>query len=495
MLLHLPIVEASDKPNILVIWGDDVGMWNISAYHRGMMGGSTPHIDRIAKEGMIFMDHYAQASCTAGRSAFITGQYPIRLGLSTVGLPGSPIGLQKEDPTLAEMLKPLGYTTGQFGKNHLGDRDEFLPTAHGFDEFFGILYHLNAGEYEEQYDFPKDPKVAKQFAQRGVIHSWALENGKQKIEDKGKFGRERQRTLDQEVLVESLRFIRDAVKAGKPFFVWHNTTRMHYRTNLSPEYEGVTGYGLYADGMKELDDDVGELLKLLDELGVADNTMVMFSTDNGAASNSWPDGGNQPFRGEKGVGGYEGGFRVPMVVKWPGVIPQGSATGEFMTMEDWVPTIMGQLGQPNLKEQFLDGHKIGDLAYRVHLDGYDQSDILTASGPTKRREFFYFTETKFHGVRFADWKFLFTEQDKWFNGVKNDLVTPLITNLKLDPFERFHEARGFDEWQENRSWTLAPAIKVVQNFFNSFKAYPPRQASFDVNVDDIMRDMMEPNVR
>jgi arylsulfatase len=289
--------------------------------------------------------------------------------------------------------------------------------------------------------------------------------------------------------------MRAAVEAGDPFFVWHNTTRMHYRTNLSPEYEGVTGYGIYADGMKEMDDDVGELLALLDELGVADNTMVMFSTDNGAASNSWPDGGNQPFRGEKGVGGYEGGFRVPMAVKWPGVIPEGTTTGEFMTMEDWLPTIMAQLGQPELKEQLLGGLQVGDMTYRVHLDGYDQSNILTASGPTKRREFFYFTETQFHGVRFADWKFLFTEQDKWFNGVKNDLVTPLITNLKLDPFERFHEARGFDEWQENRSWTLAPAIGVVQQFFASFEEYPPRQASMEVNVDDIMRDMMEPNAR
>jgi arylsulfatase A-like enzyme len=253
-------------PNILVIWGDDVGMWNISAYHRGMMGGSTPNIDRIAEEGMTFMDHYAQASCTAGRAAFITGQYPIRLGLSTVGLPGSPIGLQKEDPTLAEMLKPLGYATSQFGKNHLGDLDEHLPTNHGFDEFYGILYHLNAGEYVEQYDFPKNPDIASRFAQRGIIHSVAQPDGSQRIEDLGNFGRERQRTLDQEVLEQSKRFIRQAIESDRPFFVWHNTTRMHYRTNLAPEYDGKTGYGLYADGMAELDDDVGELLGLLDEL-------------------------------------------------------------------------------------------------------------------------------------------------------------------------------------------------------------------------------------
>ncbi|WP_296990819.1 arylsulfatase [Thalassospira sp. UBA1131] len=487
--------QASERPNILVIWGDDVGMWNISAYHRGMMGGSTPNIDRIANDGMLFMDHYAQASCTAGRAAFLTGQYPMRLGLSTVGIPGSPIGLQEEDPTLAEMLREQGYANGQFGKNHLGDLDEHLPTNHGFDEFYGILYHLNAGEYVEQYDYPTGSKVAEYIAQRGIIHSLHQEDGTQSIEDLGSFGRERQRTLDQEVLEESKRFIRDAVSDDKPFFVWHNTTRMHYRTNLSQEYEGVTGYGLYADGMKELDDDVGELLDLLDELGVADNTMVMFSTDNGAASNSWPDGGNQPFRGEKGVGGYEGGFRVPMAVKWPGVVPPGTTTGEFMTMEDWVPTIMSQLGEKDLKEKLLDGHKIGDRNYRVHLDGYDQTDILTQDGPTKRKEFFYFTETKFHGLRYGDWKFLFTEQDQWFNGVTNNLTTPLITNLKLDPFERFHDARGFDEWQENRSWTLAPAIGVVNKFFQSFEEYPPRQASFTVDVDEIVQDMQSGNSR
>lgn len=486
---------AEEKPNILVIWGDDVGMWNISAYHRGMMGGSTPNIDQLAKEGMMFMDHYAHASCTAGRAAFITGQYPIRLGLSTVGLPGSPIGLQKEDPTLAEMLKPLGYVTGQFGKNHLGDRDEHLPTAHGFDEFFGILYHLNAGEYVEQYDFPKDPKVAERFAQRGVIHSWATPDGSQKIEDKGPFGQERQRTLDEEVLVESKRFIRDAVEAGKPFFVWHNTTRMHYRTNLSPKYDGKSGYGLYADGMMELDDHVGELLALLDELGVADNTMVMFSTDNGAAMHSWPDGGNQPFRGEKGVGGYEGGFRVPMLVKWPGVVPEDTTTGEFMTMEDWVPTIMAQLGQPDLKEQLLDGLQIGDMTYNVHIDGYKQTALITGQGPTQRKDFYYFTEATLHGLRFGDWKFLFKSQDKWFNGVQLNLNTPLITNLKLDPFERFHHARGFDEWQENRSWTFVAAINQVGAFMQSFRDYPPRQESFNVNIDQIMDQMYQTGTR
>jgi len=486
ILLSLGVAQAnSDKPNILIIWGDDVGMWNISAYHRGMMGGATPNIDRIAREGMIFMDHYAQASCTAGRAAFITGQYPIRTGLSTVGLPGSPQGLSKGDPTLAEFLKPLGYATGQFGKNHLGDRDEHLPTAHGFDEFFGILYHLNAGEYVEQYDFPKNPEVAKRLAPRGVIHSWS----DRKPEDLGAFGRKRQETLDEEVLGHSVRFIRDAVKAGKPFFVWHNTTRMHYRTNLSPQYADKSGYGLYADGMMELDDDVGVLLDLLDELGVADNTMVMFSTDNGAASNSWPDGGNQPFRGEKGVGGYEGGFRVPMLARWPGVVPAGVATGEFMTMEDWLPTIMSLLGQPDLTSNLLQGLQVGATAYRVHLDGVDQSDLLKGTGLSKRKEFYYFTETKLHGLRMDDWKILFTTQDKWFNGVRQVMVTPQIVNLKLDPFERFHQARGFDEWQENRSWLLGPAAAQLGQFVQSLKDYPPRQRSFDIDIDALMNSM------
>jgi arylsulfatase A-like enzyme len=487
---------ADKKPNILIIWGDDVGMWNISAYHRGMMGGSTPNIDRIGKEGLVFMDHYAQASCTAGRAAFITGQYPIRVGLATVGLPGAEQGLSTKDPTLAELLKPMGYATGQFGKNHLGDRDEHLPTNHGFDEFFGILYHLNAGEYPELYDYPKDPAVQKRLGlnQRGVIHSWAQPDGTQKIQDTGPFGRERQRTLDSEFLKESKRFIADAVKAGKPFFVWHNTTRMHYRTNLKKEHDGVTGYGVYADGMKELDDDVGALLKELDDLGVADNTVVMFSTDNGPACNSWPDGGNTPFHGQKGVGGWEGGFRVPMLVKWPGVIPPGTTTGEFMTMEDWLPTIVAQLGEPDLKQKLLASYAAGKKTFeKIHLDGYDQTPLITGKGPSNRKEFYYFTETTLHGVRMGNWKFLFKKQDKWFNGVQENMVTPYIINLKLDPFERFLDARGQDEWQENRSFVLPLAMGAIQSFLQSMKDYPPRMQSLDFNLDEAVRSLTPAN--
>jgi arylsulfatase A-like enzyme len=485
-----PPASSGKTPNILFIMGDDVGIWNISAYHRGMMGGSTPNIDRIAKEGLLFVDHYGQASCTAGRAAFILGQYPIRSGLSTVGLPGTPEGISTKDPTIANLLKPMGYATGQFGKNHLGDRDEHLPTNHGFDEFFGILYHLNAGEYPEEYDFPKDPATVEKFhlGQRGVIHSWAQPDGTQKIVDTGPFGQQRQRTLDEEFLVESKRFISDAVKADKPFFVWHNTTRMHYRTNLSKKYEGRTGYGVYADGMSELDDGVGELLHLLDELGVADNTIVVFTTDNGAAVNSWPDGGNTPFAGEKGAGGKEGAFRVPMVVRWPGKIPPGTTTGEFMTMEDWLPTLMAAVGQPDLKEKLLGEYRAGDNVYqRIHLDGFDQTDLLNDKGPSARKEFFYFTETKLHGVRYGDWKFLFVKQDKWFNGVQQNMTTPLLTNLKLDPFERFEEARGYDEWQENRAWTFHPAFNQVGVLIQSLKDYPPRNKSVDFNLDEAMR--------
>ncbi|WP_240722850.1 arylsulfatase [Poseidonocella sp. HB161398] len=486
------MAQEAARPNILVIWGDDVGMWNISAYHRGMMAGETPNIDRIAAEGMLFMDHYAQASCTAGRAAFITGQYPLRVGLSTVGLPGAVQGLSTEDPTLAEMLKPLGYRTGQFGKNHLGDRDEHLPTNHGFDEFFGILYHLNAGEYTEQPDYPVEALEAAGMAQRGMIHSFASEDGGQEIEDLGPFGQDVQRHLDQDVLEESKRFITEAAEAGEPFFVWHNTTRMHYRTNLDEHYDGITGLGnVYADGMVELDDDVGELLALLDELDVADNTVVMFSTDNGAASNSWPDGGNQPFRGEKGVGGYEGGFKVPMMVKWPGLIPAGTTTGELMTMEDWIPTIMSQLGEPELKQDLLEGTEIGGRSYKVHLDGYDQTPMLKKEGPSNRKEFFYFTETTFHGLRYGEWKFLFTSQDRWFNGQQYEMTSPLITRLDLDPFERFHDARGFDEWQENRSWAIGPALGLVNEFVASFEEFPPRIASFSTSVEDMSRTIMQ----
>ncbi|MFD2891605.1 arylsulfatase [Flavobacterium chuncheonense] len=478
--------QNKKKPNILIIWGDDVGMFNISAYHRGLMGGTTPNIDKIAKDGMIFMDHYAQASCTAGRASFITGQYPVRTGLTTVGLPGAKEGIQSKDPTLAELLKPLGYATGQFGKNHLGDRDEHLPTAHGFDEFYGILYHLNAGEYPEQYDYPKDEKVLKErnLIERGIIHSKALGNGKQDVKDLGPWGAEKQKTLEWDVLDQSKRFIRQAAADDKPFFVWHNTTRMHYKTNLNNKYLNKSGYGIYADGLMEMDDIVGELTALIKELGLEENTIVMFSTDNGAPANSWPDGGNHPFHGEKGVGGWEGGFRVPMLVKWPGHIPAGTVTGEFMTMEDWMPTLMSWVGKPNTKDDLLKGLKAGSVTYKVHLDGYDQSDILLNNGKSKRKEFFYFTETTLHGLRYGDYKVLFRDQKKWFRSTQDVLTTPYIINLKIDPFERFVEARGYDEWAENHSWIIGQVGSVLGPFLASFKDYPPSQEGLSVQVGD-----------
>ena len=481
-------IATGKTPNILIIWGDDVGIWNLSCYHRGMMGGSTPNIDRIAREGMMFMDMSAQASCTAGRAAFITGQYPVRTGLTTVGLPGADQGLQKEDPTIAELLKPHGYACGQFGKNHLGDLDKYLPTVHGFDEFFGILYHLNAGEYPELYDYPKNPAFGEKFGTRGVIHSYAQPDGTQKVIDTGPFGSERQKTLDEEIMVESKRFITDAVRANKPFFVWHNTTRTHIHTHLSAKYKDKSGYGLYADAMMELDDSVGELLKLVDELGVTDNTIVMFSTDNGANVYDWPDGGNTPFHGEKGLT-WEGGFRVPCVLRWPGKVPAGSVSAEFITMEDWLPTLLGGVGEPDVKEQLLRGKTVNGVTYKVHLDGFDQTDAITGKGPSRRSEFVYFAETDLQAIRYKDWKFHFITQDKWFQGVKTKLNTPLIINLKLDPFERFIYSRGYGEWQEDRAFALGGAALLVRNFAASLRTFPPRQRGVNFDVNEMMQSL------
>lgn len=473
-------------PNILIIWGDDVGIWNISAYHRGMMGGSTPNIDRIGNEGVIFMDSYGEPSRTAGRAAFITGQYPVRTGLTTVGLPGSPLGLQKQDPTIAELLKPLGYATGQFGKNHLGGRDEHLPTVHGFDEFYGFLYHLNAFEYPTGYDYPKDTAFRKQNQLRGVIHSFANPDGTQRVQDTGLMTVEQMKTFDEDVTQRSIDFIDQSVKANKPFFVWTNFSRMHIHTHLSSNYDGKTGYGLYADGVAEMDDNVGALLKALDDRGLANNTIVMFSTDNGAAVMSWPDGGNTPFKGEKGLS-WEGAYRVPMLVRWPGHIRPGSVTGEFIAMEDWMPTLVDAAGGgQDIAARLLGGYKAGRTTYKVHVDGYDQMDMLTGAGPSKRKEFFYFAETSLQAVRYEDWKLVFVRQDKWFQGTREKLNTPIIENLKLDPFERFTESRGYDEWQENRAYLLGPSTQLIQKFLATFKDYPARQKGVNFDINEIV---------
>src|SRR5688572_30690081 len=362
--------EEPKKPNILVIWGDDIGWWNVSAYNQGMMGYKTPNIDRIAREGALFTDWYGQQSCTAGRACFITGQTGFRTGMLKVGLPGAKEGLQKEDVTIAELLRAQGYVTGQFGKNHLGDRDEHLPTAHGFDEFFGSLYHLNAEEEPEHPDYFKDPELRKKYATRGILHCWANPDGTQKIELTGPLTKKRMETCDEEFTREALRFMTDASKGDKPFFLWWNSTRMHIWTHLKPESQGVTGLGVYPDGMVEHDAMVGVVLAKLDELGIADNTIVMYSTDNGAEKFSWPDGGTTPVRGEKDTN-YEGGWRVPCAIRWPGVIEPGTVHNDIFSHEDMLPTLLAAAGVPDAKEQLLKGMQVGNKTFKVHLDGYD----------------------------------------------------------------------------------------------------------------------------
>jgi arylsulfatase len=484
-------VAAADKPNILIIWGDDIGWFNISAYNRGMMGYRTPNIDSIADAGILFTDAYGQNSCTAGRAAFITGQSPFRTGLLKVGLPGAKEGLYKEDPTIAEMLKPMGYMTGQFGKNHLGDLDEHLPSNHGFDEFFGNLYHLNAEDEPENPDYPKNPEFKKKFGPRGVIHSFA--DGK--IEDTGPLTMKRMETIDEEVTARALGFIDKAVKSDKPFFIWYNTTRMHVWTRLKESSKGVTGQGIYADGMAEHDGMVGQLLDKLDELGITDNTIVMYSTDNGAELLSWPDGGMIPFRGEKNTT-WEGGFRVPMMVKWPGKIKPGQVSNEIVSMEDWLPTLLAAAGDSNIKEKLLKGHKAGDMTYKVHLDGYNMLPYFTGKvkeGP--RKEMFYFTDDgQLSALRYGDWKLMFSEQRAHGLEVWQDpLVTlrfPKLFNLRRDPFERAdHETIGYAQWRMERLFMLAPGAAYVGKFIGTFRAFPPRQKPGSFNLDRVLESL------
>ena len=382
---------AGKKPNILILWGDDIGYWNLSAYNQGMMGYKTPNIDRIAKEGGLFTDWYGQQSCTAGRSCFITGQSGFRTGMLKVGLPGAKEGLQARDVTIAELLKAQGYITGQFGKNHLGDRDEHLPTAHGFGEFYGSLYHLNAEEEPENPDYFKDPELRKKYGTRGVIHSWANPDGTQKIESTGALDTKRMETVDDEFTKEALRFMTDAKKTDKPFFLWWNATRMHIWTHLSPKWAGKTGLGVYPDGMLEHDSDVGKILDKLKELGLDDNTIVMYSTDNGAEKFSWPDGGTSPFRNEK-ASNWEGAYRVPCAIRWPGVIKPGTVFNDIFSHEDMLPTLLAAAGVPDVKEQLLKGMKVGNKTFKVHLDGYNISDTLAGKAPDPRKEFFYFND-------------------------------------------------------------------------------------------------------
>ena len=463
----------TDKPNILVIWGDDIGWSNISAYHRGMLGGSTPNIDRIAQEGALFTDYYGEQSCTAGRSAFITGQHPLRTGLLKVGMPGADIGLQAEDPTIAELLKPLGYATAQFGKNHLGDKDKFLPTNHGFDEFFGNLYHLNAEEEPETYFYPKGPEFRKRFAPRGVIHSYA--DGK--IEDTGPLTRKRMEIIDQEFADGAIRFMGQAHKDNKPFFIWFNSTRMHVWTRLQEKYQGVTGIGLYADGMVELDDMVGSFLEELKKLGVEDNTIVIFSTDNGAEKFTWPDGGTTPYHGEKGTT-WEGGMRVPQMAKWPGTIKPGTIVNDTMSQEDWMPTLLAAAGVPDVKEKLAskDGYQANGKKFRVHLDGYNFKPYFEGKekkGP--RREIMYFAASgMLNAIRVDDWKVSFaTERGAINEAYRETPQWPVITNLRADPFESASRNSGmYVRWYADNMWLMVPAQSFVQKFFSTIPDYP-----------------------
>ncbi len=480
-------ISAEDKPNILIIFGDDVGMYNISAYHRGMMGGSTPNIDRIANEGALFTDYYAQQSCTAGRAALITGQHPFRTGLLTIGMPGSKQGLQPQDPTLAELLKPHGYVSGQFGKNHLGDLDEFLPTNHGFDEFFGNLYHLNAEEEPETYHYPKNKEFHEKFGPRGVIRSYA--DGR--IEDTGPLTRKRMETADEEFRDAALEFMQKAVDDEKPFFVWLNSTRMHVWTRLSPEWDGKTGHGLYADGMAQHDYDIGIVLDKLDEMGIADNTIVVYSTDNGAEKFTWPDGGTIPFRGEKGTT-WEGGFRVPAAVRWPGTVKPGTVINDIFSHEDWVPTLMAAAGDPDIKAKLLKGnHKAAGKRFRTHLDGYNQTELLSGKGPGLRNEIFYFDAGgNLNAVRYQDWKIHFTVMEGAINeAYRKSPSWPLVINLRQDPFEVTPDAALYTRWLGDQMWLFVPAQAYVGEFLATFKDYPPSQAVGSLSVEKVLQQL------
>jgi arylsulfatase len=494
---------ATANPNILVILSDDIGWFDIGAYHRGMMGAPTPNIDRIATGGALMTDAYAQASCTAGRAALITGQMPLRTGMTTVGMPGAPLGIQAEDPTLAELLKPLGYATAQIGKNHLGDRNEFLPTVHGFDEFYGNLYHLNAEEEPEQPDYPKDnPVFDKLFAPRGVLDAQASEIddptedprfgrvGKQTIHDSGPLTRKRMETIEDDLLAHSLDFIDRAHQAEKPFFLWHNTTRMHVWTRLSERWKDKTGLGLYADGMQELDWVVGELLNKLDDLGIADNTIVIFTTDNGAEKFTWPDGGTTPFRGEKGLG-WEGGFRVPFLIRWPNHIPAGQVLNGIFSLEDVVPTIMAAVGVPDVKEQLLTGYQAGDKHFTVHLDGYNQLPYLEGEvDESPRLEFFYYGEHDLFALRYNNWKVHFAVKDDWFAGSLKIPTIPMSVNLRNDPFEQHMDAPSYPIYVGEKLWTLMPAAYLMTQHAQSFADFPPRQAPPDFNPSHIAARIM-----
>jgi len=486
--------KAARKPNILVIWGDDIGQFNISAYNLGMMGYRTPNIDRIGREGAVFTDWYGQQSCTAGRAAFITGQSPIRTGLTKVGLPGAPEGMRKEDPTIATLLKAQGYATGQFGKNHLGDRDDMLPTAHGFDEFFGNLYHLNAEEEPENPDYPKDPAFKAKFGPRGVIHSF----GDGRITDTGPLTRKRMETIDEEVNAKAMDFMERSAKEDKPFFLWWNSTKMHIFTHLAPGADGKTGLGIYADGMVEHDRQIGVLLAKLEALGQLDNTIIMYSTDNGAETFTWPDGGTTMFRGEKNTQ-WEGGYRVPCMIRWPGTIKPGSVINDVAAHEDMLPTLLAAAGNATAVDDLRKGQSIGKASYKVHLDGYNLIPSLKGEQPWPRQEFIYWTDDgSVAALRFGNWKATFLLQEAeglevWQQPFVQ-LRAPLLTNLRMDPFERAREenAMGYQRWYLDRMFMIAPAGAYVGRWLQSFRDFPPRQKPGSFNLERVMEAVSRP---
>jgi arylsulfatase len=499
------------KPNILVLWGDDIGWWNPSIYNHGQMGYRTPNIDRIGREGAMFTDWYGQQSCTAGRAAFITGQSPIRTGLTKVGLPGAREGLSEKDPTIATLLKEQGYATGQFGKNHVGDRNEHLPTVHGFDEFFGNLYHLNAEEEPEHPDYPKPdrfPNFKDRFGPRGVLHTWARNKddqredprfgriGKQRITDTGPLTKKRMETVDEEFLDAAVDFIGRAHKRKQPFFVWWNATRMHVFTHLKRRSQGKTGLGVYPDGMVEHDGHVGQFLDLLDELGIADDTIVIYSTDNGAEVMTWPDGGTTPFRGEKATN-WEGGFRVPFVMRWPGVIEPGTVVNEICAHEDLLPTFLAAAGDPDIVEKCREGHTIGDITYKVHLDGVNLLPAFTdPPGPHKwpRKLFPYWSDDgDFLAIRYEEWKVVFQEQRAHGIEVWEDpfveLRFPHMFNIRSDPFERASESIYWGSFKAERLFIVVPATALAAEWLASFREFPPRMKPGSFNLERVMELM------
>jgi arylsulfatase len=488
---------AAKKPNILILWGDDIGQFNISAYNRGMMGYKTPNIDSIAAAGALFTDWYGQQSCTAGRAAFITGQSPIRTGLTKVGLPGAPDGMKIEDPTIAGLLKNHGYMTGQFGKNHLGDRDEMLPTNHGFDEFFGNLYHLNAEEEPEHPDYPKAadfPDFKKNFGPRGVIHSFA--GGE--IKDTGPLTKKRMETIDEEVNAKAMDFMERARDANKPFFMWWNSTKMHVFTHLKEGVAGKTGLGIYADGMVEHDRQVGEMLAKLKELGLEDDTIVMYSTDNGAEVFTWPDGGTTMFRGEKNTP-FEGGYRVPCVMRWPGVIKPGTVINEIGAHEDMCATILAAVGEPDVALKLLKGHKAIGRSYKVHLDSYNLMPALKGDAKWPRRDFIYWTDDgSVAALRYDNWKISFLKQSGhglhvWIDPFE-ELRAPILTNLRQDPFELAQEiGMDYGRWFAEHMFLFAPAGAFVGRWLQTFREFPPRQKPGSFNLDRVMEAVTAPH--